>query len=102
MPTPGLGCGIGSGRGRCLSLTILLGVVDGRAHGARILRGQRFSAVALDVCRLAGDPADVVLVVFGQPGMFAGQRESRAVTARRSASLERRIWLPEDQPWLSL
>jgi hypothetical protein len=34
-----------------------------------------FRAVALNVCRLAGDPADVVLVVFGHPGMLTGQRE---------------------------
>ena len=34
-----------------------------------------FRAVARDVCRLADDPADVVLVVFGQPGMLTGQRE---------------------------
>jgi hypothetical protein len=34
-----------------------------------------FRAVARDVCRLAGSPGDVVLVVFGRPGVFTGQRE---------------------------
>jgi hypothetical protein len=34
-----------------------------------------FRAVARDVCRLARDPTDVVLVVFGRPGMLTGQRE---------------------------
>jgi len=60
-----------------------------------------FRAVASDVCRLAGGPVAVVLVVFGQPGMFAGQRESRAVTARRSVGLERRMRGRRSQPWFS-
>ena len=34
-----------------------------------------FRAVARDVCRLADDSADVVLVVFGRPGTLTGQRE---------------------------
>jgi hypothetical protein len=34
-----------------------------------------FRAVARDVCRLAGDPADVALVVFGQPDTLSGRRE---------------------------
>jgi hypothetical protein len=34
-----------------------------------------FRAVARDVCRLAADPADVVLVVFGRPGALTGDRE---------------------------
>ena len=33
-----------------------------------------FRAVARDVCRLADDPADVVLVVFGRPGALTGDR----------------------------
>lgn len=34
-----------------------------------------FRAVARDVCRLADNPGDVVLVVFGRPGLFTGRRE---------------------------
>ena len=34
-----------------------------------------FRAVARDVCRLADNPGDVVLVVFGRPGILTGQRE---------------------------
>jgi hypothetical protein len=34
-----------------------------------------FRAVARDVCRLADNPGDVVLVVFGRPGVLTGQRE---------------------------
>ena len=34
-----------------------------------------FRAVALGVCRLAGDPADVALVVFGRPDVLTGRRE---------------------------
>jgi hypothetical protein len=34
-----------------------------------------FRAVARDVCRRADAPTDVVLVVFGRPGVFTGQRE---------------------------
>ncbi len=45
-----------------------------------------FRAVARDVCRLAGGPAAVVLVVFGQPGMLTGQRE---ITRRDCAALGR-------------
>ena len=36
-----------------------------------------FRAVARDVCRLADTPGDVVLVVFGRPGVLTGQREIR-------------------------
>lgn len=45
-----------------------------------------FRAVARDVCRLAGDPADVALVVFGRPGMLTGHRE---ITRRECAALGR-------------
>jgi hypothetical protein len=34
-----------------------------------------FRAVARDVCRFADNPGDVVLVVFGRPGVLTGQRE---------------------------
>jgi hypothetical protein len=34
-----------------------------------------FRRVARDVCRLADTPGDVVLVVFGRPGILTGQRE---------------------------
>lgn len=34
-----------------------------------------FRAVARDVCRLADTPGDVVLVVFGRPGVLTGRRE---------------------------
>ena len=34
-----------------------------------------FRAAARDVCRLATDPADVVLVIFGRPGALTGHRE---------------------------
>ena len=34
-----------------------------------------FRAVARNVCRLADNPGDVVLVVFGRPGVLTGQRE---------------------------
>jgi hypothetical protein len=34
-----------------------------------------FRAVARGVCRLAGDPADVGLVVFGRPDVLTGRRE---------------------------
>jgi hypothetical protein len=34
-----------------------------------------FRAVARDVCRLADSPGDVVLVVFGRPGVLSGRRE---------------------------
>jgi hypothetical protein len=43
-----------------------------------------FRAVARDVCRLAADPADVVLVVFGRPGALTGHRE---ITRRDCAAL---------------
>jgi hypothetical protein len=43
-----------------------------------------FRAVARDVCRLADTPTDVVLVVFGRPGVLTGQRE---ITRRDCASL---------------
>lgn len=45
-----------------------------------------FRAVARDVCRLAGHPADVALVVFGRPGTLTGHRE---VTRRDCAALGR-------------
>ncbi|HEX6212844.1 MAG TPA: hypothetical protein VF136_18840 [Methylomirabilota bacterium] len=45
-----------------------------------------FRAVARDVCRLAGDPADVALVVFGRPGTLTGHRET---TRRDCAALDR-------------
>jgi hypothetical protein len=46
-----------------------------------------FRAVARGVCRLAADPADVVLVVFGRPRALTGRRE----TSRRDcAALGRR------------
>jgi hypothetical protein len=45
-----------------------------------------FRAVARDVCRLAGDPADVALVVFGRPGTLSGHR---AITRRDCAALRR-------------
>jgi hypothetical protein len=45
-----------------------------------------FRAVARDVCRLAGDPADVALVVFGQPDTLTGQR---AITRSDCAALAR-------------
>jgi uncharacterized membrane protein len=45
-----------------------------------------FRAVARDVCRLAADPADVVLVVFGRPDAFTGHRE---VTRRDCAAIAR-------------
>jgi hypothetical protein len=34
-----------------------------------------FRAVGRDVCRLADNPGDVVLVVFGRPGVLTGRRE---------------------------
>ena len=34
-----------------------------------------FRAAARDVCRLATDPADIVLVIFGRPGALTGHRE---------------------------
>jgi hypothetical protein len=34
-----------------------------------------FRAVARDVCRHADNPGDLVLVVFGRPGILTGQRE---------------------------
>jgi hypothetical protein len=34
-----------------------------------------FRAVARDVCRFADNPGDVVLVVFGRPGVLTGARE---------------------------
>ena len=34
-----------------------------------------FRAAARDMCRLADNPGDVVLVVFGRPGILTGQRE---------------------------
>jgi hypothetical protein len=46
-----------------------------------------FRALARDVCRLAGGPADVVLVVFGRPGMLTGDRE---ITRHDCAALGRR------------
>jgi hypothetical protein len=46
-----------------------------------------FRALARDLCRLAGDPADVALVVFGRPGLLSGHRES---TRRDCAALDRR------------
>ena len=46
-----------------------------------------FRAVARDVCRLAGDPADVALVIFGRPGALSGHRE---ITRRDCAALGRR------------
>jgi hypothetical protein len=45
-----------------------------------------FRAVAREVCRLAGDPADVALVVFGRPGTLTGHRE---ITRRDCATLGR-------------
>jgi hypothetical protein len=45
-----------------------------------------FRAVARDVCRLADQPRDVVLVVFGRPGALTGQRER---TRRDCAALGR-------------
>lgn len=45
-----------------------------------------FRAVARDVCSLAGDPADVALVVFGRPGALTGERE---ITRRDCAALRR-------------
>jgi hypothetical protein len=45
-----------------------------------------FGAVARDVCRLAGRPTDVVLVVFGRPGALTGQR---AITRSDCAALGR-------------
>jgi hypothetical protein len=45
-----------------------------------------FRAVARHVCRLADQPADVVLVVFGHPGMLTGQRE---ITRSNCAALRR-------------
>jgi hypothetical protein len=48
-----------------------------------------FRAVARDVCRLAGDPADVVLVVFGQPETLTGRRD---ITRRDCAALARRSY----------
>jgi hypothetical protein len=45
-----------------------------------------FRAVARDVCRLAGGPADVALVVFGRPGTLTGHRE---ITRRDCAALGR-------------
>jgi hypothetical protein len=45
-----------------------------------------FRAVARDVCRLAGDPADVVLVVFGRPDTLTGRRD---ITRRDCAALAR-------------
>lgn len=46
-----------------------------------------FRAVARDVCRLAADPADVALVVFGRPGALTGDRE---ITRCDCAALRRR------------
>jgi hypothetical protein len=43
-----------------------------------------FRAVARDVCRLAGDPADVALVIFGRPDTMTGHRET---TRRDCAAL---------------
>jgi hypothetical protein len=43
-----------------------------------------FRVVARDVCRLAGDPADVALVVFGRPDTLSGRRET---TRRDCAAL---------------
>jgi hypothetical protein len=45
-----------------------------------------FRAVARDVCRLAEAPADVVLVVFGRPGVLTGDRE---ITRQDCAALGR-------------
>jgi hypothetical protein len=45
-----------------------------------------FRAVARDVCRRADAPTDVVLVVFGRPGAFTGQRE---ITRHDCAALAR-------------
>lgn len=45
-----------------------------------------FRAVARDVCRLAADPADVALVVFGRPGALTGHRE---ITRRDCATIAR-------------
>ena len=45
-----------------------------------------FRAVARDVCRLAADPADVALVVFGRPGVLTGHRE---ITRRDCATIAR-------------
>ena len=46
-----------------------------------------FRAVARDVCRLAADPADVVLVIFGRPGALTGHRE---ITRSDCAAIGRR------------
>jgi hypothetical protein len=43
-----------------------------------------FRAVARDVCRLAGDPADVALVIFGRPDTLTGHRQT---TRRDCAAL---------------
>jgi hypothetical protein len=43
-----------------------------------------FRVVARDACRLAGDPADVALVIFGRPDTLTGQRET---TRRDCAAL---------------
>jgi hypothetical protein len=43
-----------------------------------------FRVIARDVCRLAGDPADVALVVFGRPDTLTGHRQS---TRRDCAAL---------------
>jgi hypothetical protein len=45
-----------------------------------------FRAVTRDVCRLADDSADVVLVVFGRPGTLTGQRK---ITSSDCAALGR-------------
>jgi hypothetical protein len=45
-----------------------------------------FRVVARDVCRLADRPTDVVLVVFGRPGLLTGHRE---ITRRDCAGLGR-------------
>jgi hypothetical protein len=49
-----------------------------------------FRAVAREVCRLAADPADVVLVIFGRPAVVSGRRDiTRAdctAVRRRSTS----------------
>ena len=45
-----------------------------------------FRAVARDVCRLAADPADVALVVFGRPGVLTGHRE---ITRRDCTTIAR-------------
>ena len=36
-----------------------------------------FRRVGAEVCRRAGEPSDILLVVFGRPSVFAGERQIR-------------------------